>query len=838
MVQQIEPETAATFDYLATAPHARGEQGTEAFKRDFASHLRYSLAKDRYTATARDRFMALSMAVRDRIVAGWIRTQQEHHRRDVKRAYYLSFEYLMGRALYNNVLNLRADDVVRDALDELGIDLKELAELEVDAGLGNGGLGRLAACFVDSLASLDLPAIGYGLRYDFGIFTQTIKDGHQFEKPDDWLRYGTPWQIARPEYTQEVHFGGRVEVVTEAGVTRHQWVDTESIIGVPFDMPIVGYGGNTINTLRLWSATARQEFDFHDFNKGDYFGAVEDKNAAENITRVLYPNDNNYLGKELRFKQQYFFVACSLADILRRYLASHDDFDAFTDKVALQLNDTHPAMAIPELMRLLMDNHGLVWERAWAITSAVTGYTNHTLLPEALERWPVSFFERFLPRHLEIVYEINRRFLRQVQTRYPFDRDRVRRMSLIEEGNGQDKQVRMAYMSIVGSRSVNGVAALHTQLLKQNMFRDFFELTPEKFNNKTNGITPRRWLLQANPFLAQLITERIGEGWVTDLDKLRALEPAAKDPSFRQAFRRIKRQNKEVLAKVIRERAGVVVSPDSIFDVQIKRLHEYKRQLMNVLHIVMLYNRLKHDPELDLVPRTFIFGGKAAPGYFMAKQVIKLIHCVGDVINADDLLRGKLKVVFIPNYSVSLAEKIIPAAEVSQQISTAGMEASGTGNMKFALNGALTVGTLDGANVEIREEVGEDNIFIFGLTVEEVEALKADPSYHPRRFYEQDEEIREALDLVARDFFNMDEPGEFKPLLGKILDSRDPFLNLADLRAYADAMSEMETLYRDQDAWDQKAILNVARVGKFSSDRTISDYNKDIWHLKPVRVAE
>ncbi|MFH1812423.1 MAG: glycogen/starch/alpha-glucan phosphorylase [Pseudomonadota bacterium] len=832
------PSATTTFDFLASAPHQRGEMSVESIKRDFAGHLRYSLARDRYTATDRNLFYSLALTVRDRLMQRWIRTQQTHHEQRAKRVYYLSLEYLMGRALLNNVINLSAEETFAASLRELDLDLTQLSEIEVDAGLGNGGLGRLAACFIDSLATLDLPAIGYGLRYDYGIFTQTIKDGHQFEKPDDWLRHGNPWELARPEYAQLVRFGGHVEAVSSPGGTRYEWMNTDAVVGLPYDMPIVGYGCNTVNNLRLWSAKARQEFDFHDFNRGDYFGAVEDKNSAENITKVLYPNDNNYEGKTLRFRQQYFFVSCSLQDILRRFLADKQSFDALPDRLAIQLNDTHPAMAVPELMRLLMDEHHLAWDQAWDITQRATGYTNHTLMPEALEQWPVEFFEKLLPRHLQIIFEINRRFLRTVQTRHPFDDDRLRRMSLIQEGDGAHKSVRMAHLSIVGSRSVNGVAALHTELLKKFLFRDFHELWPERFNNKTNGITPRRWLRLANPELATLITSRIGDGWLTDLDKLKKLDSAAEDKVFRQAFRTIKFRNKERLARIIQQETGVVVSPEAIFDVQVKRLHEYKRQLMNTLHIIMLYNRLKKNPGLSMAPHVFIFGGKSAPGYFLAKLIVKLVHCLADVINSDDLLQGKLKVVFLPNYGVSMAEKIIPAADVSQQISTAGMEASGTGNMKFALNGALTVGTLDGANIEIREEVGPDNIFIFGLTADEVAERRADRHEHPARYYSNDEEIRETCDLLFRNFFNMDEPGIFEPLRQRILDNPDPFMNLADLRAYADAMERVDTLYRTPDEWDRRAILNVARMGKFSSDRTIREYNRDIWHVKPVPIPD
>ena len=830
------PPSSKTFDFLASAPHQRAKLNDESIKRDFAAHLRYSLAKDRFTATKRDQYYALALAVRDRVVERWIKTQQTHHARDAKRIYYLSLEYLIGRALHNNVLNLGFEDVLRDALDELGIVFEDLLDHGVDAGLGNGGLGRLAACFLDSMATMELPAFGYGLCYDYGIFTQTIQDGHQFERPDDWLRRGNPWLMARPEYIAEVHFGGRVEAVHDHTTTGFRWVDTDTVIGLPHDMPIVGYGCNTVNNLRLWSAKAREEFDFHDFNRGDYFGAVEQKNLAERITKVLYPNDNNYEGRALRFRQQYFFVSCSLQDILRRYLSEHQGFASYPDKAAIQLNDTHPALAVPELMHLLIDRQGLDWDRAWRITQAATGYTNHTLMPEALERWPLEFFETFLPRHLQIIYEVNRRFLRRVQTRFPFDEARLRRMSLIDET--PPRSVRMANLAIVGSKSINGVAALHTHLLETHLFRDFYQLDPERFNNKTNGITPRRWLLLANPGLSTLISDLIGPDWVTDLERLRELQSAADDAEFRRAFRRVKADNKSRLAELLRQAAGVRVPPDAIFDAQVKRFHEYKRQLLNVLHIVMLYMRLKDDPTLEMPPRVFIFAGKAAPGYAMAKLIIKLIHCLAEVINRDDSIDDRLRVVFVPNYGVTLAQRIIPASEVSQQISTAGMEASGTGNMKFALNGALTVGTLDGANIEIRQEVGDDNIFVFGHTAEQVEDLRDDPAAHPRLFYESDDEIRRVCDLLFGDFFNRDEPGIFQPLRTRILESPDPYMHLADLRSYADAMQCSAQRYLDPEDWDRAAILNVARMGKFSSDRTIGEYNEEIWRVEPIGIED
>ncbi|MAE70142.1 MAG: glycogen phosphorylase [Gemmatimonadetes bacterium] len=828
------PPTSRTFDFLASTPHQRAKLNAESLKRDFAAHLRYSLSKDRFTATRRDQYVALALAVRDRVVERWIKTQQTHHEADAKRIYYLSLEYLMGRALHNNIINLGFEEVVRDALDELGISLYDLLGHGVDAGLGNGGLGRLAACFLDSMATMELPAFGYGLCYDYGIFTQSIQEGRQFEKPDDWLRSGNPWMVERPEYRVEVHFGGRVETAHGHSGMRVRWVDTDTVIGLPHDVPIVGYGCNTVNNLRLWSAKARDDFDFHDFNRGDYFGAVEEKNRAESITKVLYPNDNNYEGKALRFRQQYFFVSCSLQDIFRRFVVDNDRFDVFPERAAIQLNDTHPALAVPELMHILVDQHQVDWEEAWEITRASTGYTNHTLMPEALERWPIEFFETFLPRHLQIVHEINRRFLRCVQTRFPFDRERVRRMSLIDET--EPRSVRMAHLSIVGTKSTNGVAALHTHLLQTHLFRDFFELDPEKFNSKTNGITPRRWLLLSNPGLSELISDRIGTEWVTNLDLLRQIESATDDSEFRAAFRGIKAANKARLSDLIRQATGTCVPSDAVFDVQVKRLHEYKRQLLNLLHIIHLYLRMKQDRSWSPPPRVFVFAGKAAPGYAMAKLIIKAIHCVADVVNHDDTIGEKLRVVFLPNYGVSLAQVIIPAADISQQISTAGMEASGTGNMKFALNGALTIGTLDGANIEIREEVGDDNIFTFGHTADQVEMLRVDPERHPRTFYETDDGIRQICDLLFDDFFNRDEPGIFRSIQDRILNSLDPYVHLADFAAYRDAMQRTYEQYEDPDGWTRSAILNVARVGKFSSDRTIKEYNDDIWHVKPIPI--
>jgi starch phosphorylase len=800
---------------------------------DFEHHLRRTLAKDRYTATQRDRYYAIALAVRDRLVERWIATQQTHHKRNVKRIYYLSLEFLIGRLLGNNVINLQLEDACRQALLEVGLRWDDLRDQEVDAGLGNGGLGRLAACFLDSMATLNLPAVGYGLRYDFGIFNQRIVNGYQVEAPDDWLKLGYPWEIAHPEFSFPVQFEGRMETRPGPRGTEWHWVDTKTVVGMPHDLPVVGYGGHSVNTLRLWSARAAEEFDLDDFNRGSYVEAVANKVLAENLTKVLYPNDNVFEGKELRLKQQYFFVSCSVQDILRRFKADGNSWEVFPSKAFIQLNDTHPALVIPEMMRLLIDREGLGWEQAWQITTETTGYTNHTILPEALEKWPVKMFGRLLPRHLQIIYEINARFMRDVATRYPLDGERLRRMSIIDESG--EKYVRMANLAIVGSSSVNGVAELHTQLLEQRVLKDFFEFWPSKFNNKTNGITPRRWLLKANPHLARLITEAIGDQWITDLDHLRNLEPFAEDAAFRQKFRAAKKRNKEMLAQQIAHETGIVVSPDSLFDVQVKRLHEYKRQLLLVLYIVVLYGRLKKNPALDVVPRTFIFAGKAAPGYLMAKLIIKLIHQVAEVINRDPQVSGKMKVVFLPNYRVSLAERIIPAADLSEQISLAGTEASGTGNMKMQLNGAVTIGTLDGANVEILEEVGEENIFIFGLKAAEVEQRRA--SYNPWDIYNRDEEIRRAVTLINQDFFSMLEPGIFRPLMHSLLEGGDHYMLLADLRDYIQTQERVDAAYRDVDGWDRKTILNVARAGKFSSDRTIKEYASEIWHVQPCDGA-
>ncbi len=798
------------------------------------SHLLYSQGKDQYSATVHDQFTSLALAVRDRLVEHWSATQQRYYKKDVKRVYYLSAEFLMGRALYNNLLNLELLQSARDALKMAGLSLADLTEQEVDAGLGNGGLGRLAACFLDSLATLDLPGYGYGIRYEFGMFEQLIKNGAQVEKPDEWLRFGNPWEIPRPEYQVPVHFGGYVEERLDGqGRFTASWVPAEHVMAMAYDTPIAGYGTHTVNTLRLWRARSTSEFDLSQFNDGDYERAVLDKNKSETISKVLYPSDVKMFGRELRLKQQYFFVAASLQDILRRHRVNHPSFDNLPDKVAVQLNDTHPAVAIPELMRKLVDEERLEWDHAWALTQATFGYTNHTLLPEALETWPVELFGRILPRHLSICQEINRRHLRQVMTRFPRDDAKLQRMSLFDEGDGrpENQRVRMAALAVVGSHSVNGVAALHTKLLRENLLSDFNEMWPDRINNKTNGVTPRRWLMGSNPLLAQAITDRIGDGWVTDLDQLAQLVHHADDAAFREQIRAIKQTNKTALADWIFAEYKIRLDPNSLFDVQVKRIHEYKRQLLNVLHVVALYLRCKKGQPTP--PRSFLFAGKAAPAYLAAKDIIKLINAVAGVVNNDPQVHDALRMVFLPNYRVSLAERIFPASDLSEQISTAGKEASGTGNMKFAMNGALTIGTLDGANVEIRQEVGAENFFLFGLSAAEVQATIAS-GYRPRDFYEHDAELREVLDLIRSGFFSPDRPDEFRPLIDRLLD-RDEYLLLADFRAYSDCQAQAAAAFADPAEWHRKAILNIAKMGYFSSDRTIKEYAAEIWKAAPLK---
>jgi starch phosphorylase len=812
-----------------------GRRGMDAdsLTRAFANHLEYTLAKSMDRATLHDVYIALSLAARDRMVERWIQTQKTYYEKDAKRVYYLSAEYLMGRQLINSLINLGCYEAATDACKGVKLDLNDIAEEEPDPGLGNGGLGRLAACFLDSMTALQIPAYGYGIRYEFGIFKQAIRDNQQIELPDQWLERGNPWELPRLERTYEVRFHGRVEHRKgPGGRYKVDWVDGDTILGVAYDTPVDGYDNESVNTLRLWSARASKEFDLNYFHHGDYIRAVREKNLSENISKVLYPNVNVYEGKELRLKQQYFFVSCSLQDILRRYLLTHDDFDALPDKVAIQLNDTHPSLAIAELMHLLIDHHGLEWEKAWELTVNTCAYTNHTLLAEALERWPVDMIADLLPRHMEIIYEINRRFLREVSVIFPGDGDRIARMSLIEEGD--EKKVRMAHMAIVGSHSVNGVSELHTELLRNRVLPDFNEMYGSRFNAKTNGVTPRRWLLAANPSLAELISDKLGDEWPGKLGQLKELDRFAEDSAFVERFVAIKRKNKEALAKMTMDLTGIAVDPASIFDVQIKRIHQYKRQTLNALQIIATWLRLKNGSYPNFHPRTFFFGGKAAPDYREAKQTIRLICQMAEMINQDRTTRDLLKVVFLPNYRVTLAETIIPATEVSEQVSTAGYEASGTGNMKFALNGALTLGTLDGANVEIREEVGDDNIFIFGLTAGQVAERR--PTYRPRDYYEGDALLRETIDLIHSGFFSPEQRDMFHGFIDHLLEV-DFYMNLADFGGYVAAQENVNRTYQDSARWNKMAIINVARSGKFSSDRTIAEYNRDIWKAEPVEVA-
>jgi starch phosphorylase len=812
-------------------PPSAEETPRPDFQRSCLFALRLALGKEPSNASAYDKYQALALAVRSRLMEDWLRTEQRVRERGAKRVHYLSLEFLMGRALQNAVLNLEIEEPARMMMRQLGMVLEQVYEEEHDAGLGNGGLGRLAACFLDSLATLGIPACGHGIRYEYGIFNQVIQDGRQVEQPDYWLFRGNPWETPRPEGIRRVRFYGRTRAFTDAeGAYRVEWLDTDDVLALPYETLVPGYRNGAANPLILWSAKSDEEFNFDYFNHGDYIRAVEQRNSDETISKVLYPNDSTSVGKELRLKQQYFFVSAALQRILDEFLRQHGDLALLPDKAAIHLNDTHPAVAVAELMRLLLDEHGLGWEAAWDLSSRTLAYTNHTLMPEALEQWEVGLFGRLLPRHLEIVYEINRRFLDEVAARFPGDPDRARRMSLIAEDG--PKRIRMAHLAVVGSHSVNGVAALHTELLKRHLFRDFAEMWPERFNNKTNGVTQRRWLHQANPALSRLVTEAIGDRWLADLDDLRRLAPRADDASFRETWLALKYGNKAVLAQHIRQALGVEVDPQSLFDVHVKRIHEYKRQLLNLLRVVATWLKMKDSPGRDWVPRTVILGGKAAPGYFMAKLVIKLCHDVARVVNADESLGGRLKLVFLPNYGVSLAERIFPASDLSEQISTAGTEASGTGNMKFALNGALTIGTLDGANVEIRDAVGPGNIFIFGLTETEVSAAKAS-GYDPRHLYGADPSIRRVVDLLASGFFSPDEPHRFRPIVDSLLNG-DPYMVLADLASYLAAHERAETLYRHPDSWAAASIRNVACMGFFSSDRTIRQYAEEIWGARPV----
>jgi starch phosphorylase len=796
----------------------------------YERHLVFDHVIDAKKATVREQFEAVACSLRDLLTQRWIKTQETQDRENPKRVYYLSMEYLIGRSLTNNITNLMVEPVVREVMKREGLDPMQLADAEPDAGLGNGGLGRLAACFIDSLATLQIPAIGYGLRYEYGIFRQGIKDGEQVESPDNWLRWPDPWEVARPAETVDIKFNAAVKL--QNGAPQLVGQHTTVLLGVPYDRPVVGYGGKTINTLRLWGAASSDYFDLAEFNHGDFIRAVLDRIVAANMTRVLYPDDSTAAGQRLRFGQEYFLVACSLADIIARFRRSNDDWHALPNKVAIQLNDTHPALSVAELMRILLDQARLGWDEAWDLTVRTLAYTNHTLLPEALEKWPVDLFELVLPRHMEIIYEVNRRFLGKVQARYPGDGDKLQRMSLIEER--PVRQVRMANLAIVGSHSTNGVAALHSQLLRTRLVPDFAKMFPERFSNKTNGVTPRRWLQLANPGLARLITDALGDSWISDLGQLRRLLPLAEDKSFGAEFRAVNRDAKARFAGWIKSTLGQEVDPDSIFDSQIKRIHEYKRQLLNVLHIIVLYNRLRDNPKMDMPPRTFFFAGKAAPAYKLAKLIIHLINNVASVVDADPAVQGRLKVLFVPDYNVTLAERLIPASDVSEQISTAGYEASGTSNMKFMMNGALTVGTRDGATIEMAQEAGEENFFLFGLTAAEVQNNRS--WYSPMWHYDNEPETRRALDLIFSDHFSRNEPGIFAPIRETLLTRGDYYMHLADLTWYTKTQAQVSALYADPEAWARKAIINVACSGKFSSDRTISEYAADIWNAEPCPV--
>ena len=821
----------------------------ESIVGDFRHYFSHTLGwGDTKHIAAHHVYESLSHSMRDRLVERWKNTQSAYRDQDCKRTFYLSLEFLMGRALGNATLNLDIEASTIEALRNLGIEMEAVADQENDAGLGNGGLGRLAACFLDSCATLQLPVMGYGLRYEYGMFRQKIDNGYQLEEPDHWLRNGNPWEIERSEFTARVKFGGQTELHHDTnGRLRAYWKYTNDVMAVPYDVPIPGYHNGTVNTLRLWKAAATEEFDLREFNAGSYAEAVAAKNAAEHITMVLYPNDASENGKELRLRQQYFLASASLQDVLRQWVSNHgNDFSKFAEKNFFQLNDTHPTCAVPELMRLLMDEHGMTWDEAWSITSRTVAYTNHTLLPEALERWSVSMFGRLLPRLLEIIYEINARFMKVVALHWPGDVERQRRMSIVEEG--YEQHVRMAYLAIVASVSVNGVAELHSDLLSKHLFRDFFELWPKKFNNKTNGVTPRRWMAWANPALSNLITDTLGsegkgwvsnlvghapsEGWLIDMSKLKGLVPFAEDAAFRVKWRAIKQGNKVRLAEMVQRDCGVEFNTDALFDVQVKRIHEYKRQLLNVLHVIHLYDRIKRGDTADWTPRCVLIGGKAAPGYKMAKRIIKLVNAVASVINSDPDAEGLLKLAFIPDYRVSAMEVICAAADLSEQISTAGKEASGTGNMKFMMNGALTIGTLDGANIEIREEAGAENFFLFGLVTEEVEATRG--HYNPAKIIAEDEDLKRVMHLLESGHFNLFEPGIFDSIIQSIYSPNDPWLTAADFRSYVQAQREVATAYRDKEHWTRMSILNTATSGKFSSDRTILDYNRDIWHLPQV----
>ncbi|CAA6605314.1 glycogen phosphorylase [Rhodospirillaceae bacterium LM-1] len=824
-----------TSPFEASEPPAKE---VDSFKRRLLEHLVHTVGKDQVTTTGRDWYNALARTVRDLLVEMWMDSTRSSYRGDVKRVYYLSLEFLIGRSLMNNLINTGFLDIARKTMAELGLDLDAVAEEEPEAALGNGGLGRLAACFIDSMATQGIAGYGYGIRYEYGMFAQEIEDGWQSEMPDHWLYHGNAWEFARPEVVYPVRFYGKVETKTDStGKTVYLWKGDEEILAQAYDQPVPGFGAWTVNNTRLWAAKSSRVFDLKRFNQGDYLGSVRSQGESENLSRVLYPDDSTSMGKELRLKQEYFFVCAALKDILRRFRSQHPDWSLLPEKVAIQLNDTHPALAVPEMMRLLMDKFGLDWDFAWDLSRRVFSYTNHTLLPEALETWPVALFESMLPRHLMIIFEINRRFLEEVRLRFPGDEDLIRRVSLIDEDHG--RRVRMAHIAFVGSHAVNGVARIHTELMKTTIFADFHKLYPERIVNKTNGVTPRRWVNQANRELASLVKGRVDENWPANLEEFRKLVPLADDKSFRQAFREVKKRNKERLAKLIAEKLGEEVSPDSLFDVHVKRIHEYKRQLLNVLGVIARYNRLKAGGKTarKMAPRTVILAGKAAPGYHTAKLIIKLIHDVAKVINADPATNKQLKLIFLPNYNVALAEKIIPAADLSQQISTAGTEASGTGNMKLALNGALTIGTRDGANIEIAEEVGEENVFFFGLLADEVMRLRQPGAYDPRDVIAKNAELAQVLDMIGNGFFSPDDKDRFKPIHDSLVHHGDWYLLCADFADYMAAQERVDQLWADPEAWSAAAIYNVARMGRFSSDVTIMEYAKDIWRVSPHRPA-
>ena len=828
----MNAQAEAVSEKLADATSRTG-MDKSSIKQAFLDHLYFLQGKFPSSATYNDYYLALAYVVRDRLLHRWVNTAETYTREGSRTVAYLSAEFLMGPHLENNLVNLGITPTTRVAMKELGLDLEQMLAQEEEPGLGNGGLGRLAACYLDSLATLEIPALGYGIRYEYGIFHQAIRDGWQVELTDKWLRNGNPWEIARPEWTVEVKFGGHTEAyLDEQGQKRTHWHPGRIVMGVPYDTPVLGYHCNTANTLRLWRADAPETFDFAAFNQGDYYRAVESKVTSENLTKVLYPNDEAIQGKQLRLEQQYFFVSCALQDMIRILYRQRVPLDNFHEKFAVQLNDTHPAIAVPELMRLLIDEHELSWEMAWSITEKTFGYTNHTLLPEALECWSLELFERLLPRHLEIIYDINARFLDKVRIWCMGDPATVSRMSII--GEDGERSVRMAHLACVGSHAINGVAALHTDLLKTSVLKDFYALTPDKFCNKTNGVTPRRWIVLGNPRLAALLDDTLGPKWAKDLEMLRGLEPLADDANFRARWRDIKRYNKLNVAHYLRQCTGVAANPDSMFDVQVKRIHEYKRQHLNVLHIIALYNRIRQDPDAFVQPRTFIFAGKAAPGYHLAKLIIRLVNGVADIVNRDPLVGGRLKVIFLPNFSVSIGQRIYPAADLSEQISTAGKEASGTGNMKFSMNGALTIGTLDGANIEIRKAVGEDNFFLFGRTADEIDQLSREQR-GPAEFIESNSELQDVLQLIRSGLFSAGDAGLFKPLLDS-LTYQDPFHVCADFAAYAACQKQVSKAFQDEEGWARKSILNTARMGWFSSDRSIREYCDDIWKLPPVTI--